>query len=183
MDVVRNYVETAIRKELERQKKGFSLFAKRCWCLLCEGDVQALSLSRVAPLFCRVQSYGLMARRLREEEVKDALARALHRVGSHPKHPKGKPFFYPHQVELMNFSLQVARQLAPQVMEELAVSCTCPGCQMDTVALALNRTRCRYGVRTDGTLLMPPWDLDFLRSDLEPVIRQASLVVGRRPHH
>lgn len=86
--------------------------------------------------------------------------------------------------ELKNISETIVREALQDFLRHATLPCTCPRCQADILALALNRLPPRYAVSLKGEILTE-WESRALPSQTRIIseIVRASETVAQAPSH
>jgi hypothetical protein len=153
---IKNEMEQLVRDEVRSVKEQGSPEYSGCWCVLCETDIVALSLTLLPPLYCREETYGHASRFIKPSTIRDAVKTALRRVGLRPKHRPGVPRSLQGNVALVNYTFEVGAEMVGSELERTAAACSCESCRTDTLAYALNRYPAKYGIAQEGRRNLDP---------------------------
>lgn len=180
--LVRNEMERPVRTRVSLMKKDPE-HGKGCWCPLCEKDVMAFALSSLPPRYARSRPSGPGWEETWEEEIEHAVEEARSKVTRHPKHSRWSPESFAEKVRLADFALNEGEGIVREGAYRKHGACSCRECGEDTLALALNRSRPRYGVSRSGTSRLPSDEREDLRRRLAETFESAAISVAARPRH
>lgn len=205
---IKNEMETAVRAEVSRQRRratGWSrspwftrgvhnsilarlLKSERkragaCWCVVCDKDVMALSLTTLPPCYCRSQHYGVTLDRIETGELASKVKGAVRKVNLRPRHPSRLQAPGNSEICLIDYGLREGLGMIGPLLRRMPGTCNCRACREDTLALALNSKSPRYGVEILGRMRMPLHEMDFFRHELLETLSVAAKTVARNPRH
>ncbi len=205
---VKNEMETAVRSEVLKQKRGqgggswaswvplevvsqFVPFLRRhlpktslsCRCPLCTTDAVALSLTLLPPCYCRADHYGLSLGKVSGEEVQQRVVSALRKVELRPRHPSRQPVPEASQIRLVDFGLREGARMIGPLLKRIEEACDCAKCREDTLAFGLNRYSPKYGVVVQGKMRIPLHHMEFIRHELLSVLSEAARTIATNPRH
>lgn len=144
--VPKNLTEAAVQEMLRCHREKNADTEGVCWCPLCTADMQALALSCLPPRYITRRESLAGNGAVRDDIVREVVARAVQRVDCHPKHPKAAAGAPADKVALVNYPFEIGFTMIEERMSGRAGACECWECRCDAVAFALNRFPPQYGV-------------------------------------
>lgn len=88
------------------------------------------------------------------------------------------------KIKLYNALETIVEQTLQQQLHSLNLSCTCKRCQMDVMALALNRLPAKYVVQDVGVpFIKAQYMDDQSQANVLKVLAEAATIVSKNCHH
>ena len=180
---VKNDMEILVRREIDRRKRARAWGRTPCWCPQCEADVNALALNNLPPRYCRGVNLGLVVSEGYGGKVQAAVERAIVKVSQRPKHHPGASARYRQEARCEDYALKFGCTLVDAAFPANKMVCSCDECRADTLALALNHYRPKYGVTSTGRASYQENFADFIRHEIGQLVSATCQVVSANPHH
>ena len=180
---IKNDMEFLVKAEMRKQRELTGKNDDGCWCLLCEMDILALALNQLPPRYCQEKNFCATDSRGFGGDVRNAVARAVQRVGRRPKHRPGRVPSGDTDVRMENYAQKIGHAVLATVLSSESAACPCDQCQADILAYALNRYPPKYGVSYGGRESYQENYADFIRHEIAQALTRAAAVVRERPHH
>jgi hypothetical protein len=180
---VRNDMELLVRREIDRRKGARTWGRAPCWCPQCEADVNALALNNLPPRYRRGANFGSVVSEGYGGKVRMAVERAIVKVSQRPKHHPGTSVRNRQEARCEDFALKFGCTIADAAFSAGRMVCSCDGCRADTLALALNHYRPKYGVTSTGRASYQETLAVFIRHEIGLLLSATCQVVSANPHH
>ena len=180
---VKNDMEILVRREIGRRKGARAWGRTLCWCPQCEADVNALALNNLPPRYCRGVNFGSAASEGYGGKVRTAVDQAIVKVSQRPKHHPGTSVRYRQEARCEDYALKFGCTIVDAAFPTDTIACSCDECRADTLALALNRYRPKYGVTSKERASYQENFADFIKHEIGQLLSATCQVVSANPHH
>jgi hypothetical protein len=180
---VKNEMEHLVIREVDRRKDKRTWGRDCCWCPQCEADVIALTLNNLPPRYCRGANFGYASSEGYSGQVGALVDLAVEKVTRRPKHRPGAPDRFRREAYREDYALKIGSSLVNTAFPAREGACSCDECRADTLALALNRYRPKYGVSSPGRTSYQENFEDFIRHEVGQLLAAAYRVVCANPSH
>jgi competence protein ComFB len=179
--VVHNFAEDMIEDRLLPAMNSMEM----CTCLKCQADVMAFALNTVAPKYIvsNVGNAYAIAQSLTQQsgaDVLTAITKGIVIVKESPRHHSVK---FETKLVVHNFAEDMIDDRLLPVMNSMGM-CTCPQCQADVTAFALNNFTPKYIVSNIGNAYAIAQSLTQQSgADVLTALTKGIVIVKARPRH